>query len=89
MYYTLHCAYFQLFRASGTTYHSSQSSLSCSVELRGSYIVTGNVRDQARNHGGARGAFAPPLLPPRPTGPKGPHFDTQYPVQVKECSRLN
>ena len=24
---------------------------------------------------GARGAFAPPP----PTGPKGPHFDTQYP----------
>ena len=32
---------------------------------------------QARNQGGARGAFAPP--PPTPTGPKGPHFDTQYP----------
>ena len=28
---------------------------------------------QACNQGGARGAFAPP------TGPKGPHFDTQYP----------
>ena len=30
---------------------------------------------QARNQGGARGAFAPPP----PTGPKGPHFDTQCP----------
>ena len=36
---------------------------------------------QARNQGGARGAFAPPT----PSGPKGPHFDTQ----VKEYSRLN
>ena len=32
MYYTLHCAYFQLFRASETPYRSSQSSLNCSVE---------------------------------------------------------
>ena len=32
MYYTSHCAYFQLFRASGSPYHSSQSSLSSSVE---------------------------------------------------------
>ena len=32
---------------------------------------------QARNQGGARGAFTPP---PPPTGLKGPHFDTQYPV---------
>ena len=30
---------------------------------------------QARNQGGARGAFAPPP----PTGPKGPDFDTRYP----------
>ena len=33
------------------------------------------IQPQARNQGGARGAFAPPS----PTGPKGPHFDTQYP----------
>ena len=33
-----------------------------------------NIPSQARNRGGARGAFAPP-----PTGSNGPHFDTQYP----------
>ena len=31
-------------------------------------------KDRPVTRGGARGAFAPP-----PTGPKGPHFDTQYP----------
>ena len=32
MYYTLHGAYFQLFRAGGTPYHFSQSSLILAVE---------------------------------------------------------
>ena len=31
---------------------------------------------QARNQGGAQGAFAPP---PPSTGPKGPDFETRYP----------
>ena len=31
-------------------------------------------KDRPVTRGGARGTFAPP-----PTGPKGPHFDTQYP----------
>ena len=31
------------------------------------------ARSRPVTRGGARGAFAPP-----PTGPKGPHFDTQY-----------
>ena len=33
------------------------------------------ARSRPVTRGGARGAFAPP---PPPTGPKGPHFDTQY-----------
>ena len=32
------------------------------------------VKVQARNQGGCTGCVAPPP----PTGPKGPHFDTQY-----------
>ena len=36
------------------------------------------VQFQASNQGRARDAFAPP---PPFTGPKGPHFDTQYPSE--------
>ena len=51
---------------------------SCFTHLRArssySFIAKGTPRPVTR--GGARGAFAPPP----PTGLKGPHFDTQYPV---------
>ena len=43
------------------------------LKTSGSYSQGSYNKGRPVTRGGARGAFAPP------TGPKGPHFDTQYP----------